>query len=179
MVDPISARQFWYRCLFVALVFVLVFIRLLPIDTVPGGFPGPDLILALTMAWVLRRPAFVPAPLIVAVFLTCDLLFQEPPGLWAMLVLLGTEFLRAKQALSRQMPFLVEWAIVVGVLAAIVAANQIILSVLLVDTPPLGMAVARAIFTALVYPIVVGASYLVFDIRKASPEEAAALGARL
>ncbi|MEL6521200.1 MAG: rod shape-determining protein MreD [Pseudomonadota bacterium] len=179
MVDPVAARLWGYRGLFAALVVLLVFFRLLPLNTVPGGLPGPDLILALTFAWVLRRPAYVPAPLIVALFLLCDLLFQQPPGLWALLVLLGSEFLRARQALSRSIPFFLEWAMVSIVMVLMVVADQLVRSIFLLDTPAVGQQGIRTLFTVGIYPFVVLFTSSVLAIRKASPDEASALGARL
>jgi len=42
-------------------------VRILPLSTEPGSVPGPDVVLCLTFAWVLRRPEYVPALLIAAV----------------------------------------------------------------------------------------------------------------
>jgi rod shape-determining protein MreD len=179
MVDPIAARMWLFRGVFVLLVSIFAFFRLLPLDSAPGALPGPDLMLALTFAWVLRRPGYVPAVIIVGVFLVCDLIFHRPPGLWALLMLLGSEFLRARQDMSRGMPFILEWTLVTGVIVAVVAANHLVLALLVVDRPPLGLSVLRGFFTTLIYPLVVGVSYFVFDVRKASPEEVTALGARL
>lgn len=179
MVDPVAARLWSYRAMFVALILLLAFLRILPLDTVPGGWPGPDLILALTFAWILRRPAYVPAPLIVAVFLFCDLLFQRPPGLWTLLVLLGTEFLRARQAFSREIPLLLEWAMVSIVLAVMIVADQLILSLFLLTAPAVGLQGIQVLFTIAIYPFVVAFTSMVLGIRKASPEEVSALGARL
>jgi rod shape-determining protein MreD len=178
MVDPLTSRLWGYRLLFVWLVSVIVFVRLLPMGDFSGGLPGPELMLALTFAWLLRQPDYVPAPLIVAVFLTADFLFHNAPGLWALLVLGGTEFLRARQATAREIPFALEWALVAGVLAAMVAMNHLILSVMFVETPPAGMFLLQALFTVLVYPAVVGASYLLFDLRRTTSEEVALRGGR-
>jgi hypothetical protein len=52
--------------------------------------------LALTFAWVLRRPEFVPPLLIAAMILLGDLMFHRPPGLWAALVLVTAETLRVR-----------------------------------------------------------------------------------
>ena len=57
-------------------------------------WPAPDLMLALTLAWVVRRPDLLPAPLIAAYFFVEDILMMRPPGLWALIVLGATEFLR-------------------------------------------------------------------------------------
>ena len=45
----------------------------------PARWPGPDLIaVRLTLAWVLRRPDYVPALLIALVVLVEDLLLHAP-----------------------------------------------------------------------------------------------------
>ena len=67
MVDPLTTRRLAHRALYVALAAVILFLRLLPVNPMAHGIPGPDLMLAFTLAWVLRRPDFVPALLIVAV----------------------------------------------------------------------------------------------------------------
>ena len=179
MVDPVTARVWAYRGVFAGLLFLLAALRLLPVGHGTGQLPGPDLMLALVCAWVLRRPAFVPAPLVVALFLLADLLLQRPPGLYAALVLAGTEMLRARAGGLREQPFPVEWGLVSVVLLAMAAANQLVLALLVVDSPPLGLALLRALVTAAVYPAVVAVSVWLFGVRRPSPGEVDALGDRL
>lgn len=163
MVDPVLARRWSFRLGFVALAGLLLLLRLLPLDIAPGGWPGPDLLLALTFAWVLRRPDFVPAALIAMVFLLDDMLSQRPPGLWAALVLLGSEFLRGRIALLRGQPFLAEWAMVAGVALVMVLAGRLVLALAMVPQAALGPEIMRLLLTVLVYPPVAGLSRLVFD----------------
>lgn len=179
MLDPVSLRIWSNRGLFVALIGFLVFARMLPLDTSATGLPGPDLILALTFAWVLRRPSYVPALLIVVVFLFCDLLFGQPPGLWAMLVLIASEFLRARQGLSRELPFPLEWAFVAMIMGALWTAHLISLGLFALDRPAIGLAAVQLLFTIAAYPAIVWLSALLFGLKKATPEEADALGSRL
>ncbi len=179
MVDPITARAWSYRTLFVALVLLLAIGRLIPTGSSAGALPGPDLIMALTCAWVLRRPAYVPAWLVVAVFLPLDLLLHQPPGLGALVALVVTEFLRKRQELSRTLSFSLEWALVAAVLLASVAGMQLLMGLFFVPRPPLGLDVMRALFTAAVYPLAVLFTVYICKLRKASPGEVDALGARL
>ena len=53
---------------FLASVWALLFVRLLPLSAGIMGWPGPDLALALILAWVLRRPDQLAAPVIVGLF---------------------------------------------------------------------------------------------------------------
>lgn len=179
MVDPVTLQTWGHRALFAGLIGTLAIARLMPVDAGQIGLPGPDLMLVLTFAWVLRRPSFVPAWLIVALFLPLDLLFQRPPGLGALIVLLAAEFLRGREGFSRGLPFPLEWAMVAGVLLAMAGVTQIVLGIFFVPRPPLGLELLRALFTAAVYPVAVLASHFLFGVRRASPGEVDALGARL
>ncbi|MEM1429419.1 MAG: rod shape-determining protein MreD [Pseudomonadota bacterium] len=179
MVDPVTARTWGYRSVFVALFAALALGRMMPSGGSTGGLPGPDLILALTFAWVLRRPGYVPAWLIVLLFLPLDLLTYQPPGLGALAVLLATEFLRARQDLARTLPLSMEWALVTAVLIVMVAGQQLVMALLFVERPPLGLDLVRALFTAAIYPLAVGATAYLCKVRRASPGEVDALGARL
>ena len=94
MAEGVAARIWGMRGMFLALALVLIFIKLLPLDFQPRVWAGPDLLVALTFAWVLRRPEFVPALTVGLVFLLADLLFLRPPGLFAALMVLGTQTLK-------------------------------------------------------------------------------------
>lgn len=179
MVDPVTARSWGYRLLFTCLILLLAFVQLLPLGPAAGKLPGPDLMLALTFAWVMRRPSYVPVPLLALLFLFLDLILQRPPGLGAALVVIGSEILRARQAVSRSMPFLVEWALVAAVLLALEGLDQIVLGLVVADRPPLGLGLLRALFTAGVYPLAVALSHYALGVTAADPNEADALGSRL
>jgi rod shape-determining protein MreD len=179
MVDPITTRLWLFRGLFVAASLMIVFILLLPLDLSAGRLPGPDLLICLTYAWVLRRPNYVPVVLIAVVFLATDLLFMRPPGLLAGLVVMGSEFLRGRESASRELPFLLEWAMVGGVLIAITLANRLFLMIVMVDQPALGLVLLQFLTTLLAYPFVVITSRYGLGLRKIAPGEVDSLGHRL
>ncbi len=179
MVDPLTLRLWGGRGLYLGLVALIVFLRLLPLETEPGGLTAPDLVLCITAAWVLRRPDHVPPLMIAGVFLTCDLLFLRPPGLWALIVLAAAEFLRAREALARELPFPLEWAMVALVLAAATLAELVILAVLFVPGPGLRLALGHMLVTILAYPAVVATLWLAFGLRRAAPGEVDSFGRRL
>jgi rod shape-determining protein MreD len=176
MIDPLTRQRLLHRLLFLALALVVLFLRLLPISPGTVGWPGPDLTLAMIFAWLLRRPEFVPALLIVGVVFLEDLMIQRPPGLWAVLVLLGTEFLRNREAGLRDLPFVLEWLIIGMIVFVITMANWLILAALLVPQTTLGLSLLQCLATLVVYPIVVAASNFIFGIRRAAPGEVDAFG---
>jgi len=179
VVDPVTSRRWLYRALFVAIAGVVLFVRVLPVTVEAGSWPGPDLILALAMAWGFRRPDYAPSVLVGLVVLMGDLILQRPPGLLAGLVVLALEFLRGRLALWRDLPFAAEWALVSALMAAVVLVNWLVLAVFMVDQAAIGLHVIQLGATALAYPAVVLVSTFLLGVRKIAPGEAGLMGQAL
>ncbi len=177
--------EFWrqahwiFRSLFLALALFLLFVRLLPLGGAPGTLPGPDLLLCLILAWVVRRPDFLPMPLILTVILIEDLILMRPPGLWTALVISVTEFLRSRIALTRELNFLVEWMLVSGLMLGMLLVYRLVLGLAFVPQPPFGFAIVQVLWSIALYPLVVGLSRLVLDLRKPATGEVDSFGRRL
>jgi rod shape-determining protein MreD len=158
MVDPITARRWLYRALFLTLATGLLLVQMMPFTSVAGRWPGPDLILAMAMAWGFRRPDYM-----------ADLLLQRPPGLHAALVVLAVEVMRNRNPLWRDLPFQTEWAIVVTLMAVLSVSNWLILAALAVGQASIGLYLIQLLATAAVYPLVVAVSALAFGVRRIAP----------
>ncbi len=178
MGDTPGSRIGLMRSVYLLICTFLTFLSLLPLETAPRNWAGPDLILALSCAWVLRRPEFVPAPLIALVFLLTGLLFQMPPGLWAALVVIGTQTLRARAPGLRDLTFAAEWVTVAITLLLMTLANQVVLAVLLVDRPALTLNLMQVFMTLAAYPVVVIASQFLLGVRKHAPGDLDTLASR-
>jgi rod shape-determining protein MreD len=179
MVDPVSAHRIGYRTLYVTVAFAVMFFAMLPLSTTPTALPGPDVVVALTVAWVLRRPDYMPAISIVFVFFMQDMLMMRPPGVWTLIMLLAAEFLRARVPLTRDLPFAVEWGMVALVMAAMFLANRLALALFMVPQSTMGATLIQLAFTILVYPLVVFLSHYALGLRKIAPGEVDALGHRI
>lgn len=179
MAEPVQTLPWRYWGIFAGLAVVSVFWRMLPLPGAAVSLPGPDLLLCLVLAWVLRRPDYMPALLVAAVFLIEDLLLMRPPGLWALIVLGGAEFLRARQPLMRELPFLLEWAMVGAVIVAMWMAERLVLGIVMVPQPALGGSLVQLAATLAAYPPVVLASHVALRVRKPATGEVDALGRRL
>lgn len=179
MSDGWRADAMGYLALWLALAGLWIVVRLLPLGLGTSGWPAPDVLLILTLAWVLRRPAHLPAPAIAAVWLIEDLLLMRPPGLWALLVLAGTEVLRARHAMVREINLALEWAVAAGVLVAMTLANRLILAILAVPNEALDLSLMKLAATVVLYPVGVGVLHLVFRVRKPATGELDELGRRL
>lgn len=179
MVDPLRTALWLYRALFVVLALVLLFLKLLPLGSLAGTLPGPDLLLCLIFAWVLRRPDYLPVLLVAAVVLTEDFLLMRPPGLWTGLVIVGTEFIRSRVGLTRELSFPAEWALVAAVMLGLLLAYRLAFVVSFMPQPALGFALLQTVWSILCYPLVVAASRFAFDLRKPAMGEVDAYGRRL
>lgn len=179
VIEALRSTLWFYRVMFVIIAIVLLFFRLLPLGSVAGSWPGPDLLVCLTLVWVMRRPDYLPAGLIAAVFLAEDLILFRPPGLWTAIMLLATEFLRARAALTRELNFVVEWMLVAGLMVAMMLAYRLMFTVSLLPQPGFGFALVQTIWSVLCYPLVVMASTLALDLRKPAMGEVDSYGRRL
>jgi rod shape-determining protein MreD len=177
--ERLRADSLGWLGLWLGLAAVFLFARLLPLDLNLFGWPGPDLLLLLTMAWVLRRPAHLPAVAIGLVWLVEDLLTFRPPGLWALMVLAGTEFLRARTAVVREINLALEWAMVAGVIVAMWLAYRTILGIVMVPNEALDLSLAKLFATVALYPVAIFVLTFVLRVRKPATGELDDLGRRL
>lgn len=173
----VEGRWIW-RAVFVTVVMVLIFLRILPMPMEPGSLPGPDLMMCLCCAWILRRPDHLPVILIAGVAFLEDILMMRPPGLWAAILILGTEFLRSRSHYSREMPILHEWGMVSMVILVMMLANRIIQAMVVLPQPPLGMTLFHAVMSMLAYPVVVMLLKLAFRFGPAGGGDLDAYGRR-
>ncbi|WP_341367254.1 hypothetical protein [Yoonia sp. BS5-3] len=80
MADQTDPRIWINRGVFLLVAFLIVVAQLVPLDMRPASWSWPDLLLAMTLAWVVRKPDYAPVALIAALFLMTDLLLHRPPG---------------------------------------------------------------------------------------------------
>jgi len=146
---------------YTGLMSLLLIIGIIPYEIWPRRFTGPDLMVTITLVWLMRRPERLPTPLVAMVFFIADVLLVRPIGLWAMLMVLATEFLRNRHRSVRERSFLVEWALVSGVLFAAALVNATVIWVVFFEAIPLDRAMIQAASTMLAYPFVAATARLV------------------
>ena len=176
MAEQTPARIWTMRAMFVLIALAILFFRLLPLHTLPRGWAGPDLFLAVVAAWSLRRRRAVPVWLVAALALLGDLLLQRPPGLWAAMTVVASEWFKAHSRQLRDQTFVTEWITVGTVLVAMAVGYSLALALTVTQGPPLGLFTMQIVATWAVYPLVVGISNVVFGIRKPQPGDLESLG---
>lgn len=196
MIDEVTREIWLHRLLFVAMALLIMFWRLLPLPlaeftdcAADAGFchariwlsrmPGPDLLLCVIFAWTMRRPDFLPVLLIAVVVLIEDMLLMRPPGLWTGLVLIASEFVRGRVALTRELNFGVEWLLVSGLMLAMLLIYRLVFSMVMVPQAGFGFALVQVVWSVLCYPVVVFLSRYVLDLHKPATGEVDAYGRRI
>ena len=170
-------RKTWInRGVFALLAFVFIVIDLVPRDMRPPVWAAPDLLLAVTLAWVARKPSYLPVLTIAIFFLMTDFLFMRPPGLWAALVVILTEVIRRQNRDFRDMPFLVEWGTIAVGICAITIVNRLVIAVVMLPQAPLGLTLLEMIATIAVYPVVLVVAHFVFGVTRTAPGEVGSKG---
>lgn len=158
--------------LFCAAMALLLFLRLLPLSAGAARLPGPDLALCLVLAWVLRRPDQLAAPVIALAFVVQGIILFQPLGLWPAIVLIGSEAARLREARWRDASFMVEWLRVAVLMGAMTLAYRFVQVLFMMPVPALGQVLLQFLATVAAYPLVVVAARALIGLRRASPAEA-------
>jgi len=179
MAETVEERRSVYWILYVMIAFGLFFLHFLPQQTVPSKLAPPDILLAVTYAWTIRRPEFVPLVLVALVFLLSDLLFYRPPGVLAACVVIGAEFLRSRAHDMRSVSFPLEWFLVSVAFAGVFVLERIITGLALIQQAPLGLSLVQLAFTIAVYPVVVAISHFVLGVQSTLRGSVEDIGSRI
>lgn len=172
MIERVRHRRYVGMVLYTLVMLAILLIRLLPLTPGSIAWPGPDLMLCLTLVWVLRRPEQVPVLLIAAVFFVEDMLMMRPLGLWTAIVVLATEAARHREHRWRELPFMIEWLRVAVLIALIVLANRFAMALFFVQIPSLGQVILQYLATIIAYPVVVVVSRWTLGLRRVDYIEA-------
>ena len=164
---------------YLALAGAITVLAMLPGEAVPRRWPVPDVLLLVTLAWLVRRPAHLPAASLAFVFLAADFVTGQPPGLRAALVLIAAEHLRARAGADGAGPSaaadgpIAEWARAGAAILLIAFAEHALLGLTLTPAPEMGPVLLRAISGALLYPASALFVAYVLNVRRAPRRPAA------
>ncbi|WBU61024.1 rod shape-determining protein MreD [Paracoccus albus] len=170
MNDIVKRRKIVATAGYIGIGLVALFFRLMPLNPGEPGLPGPDIMLALTLAWVLRRPDQLPVAIIVALSLIGDFLLDRPIGLWSFFVLVATEMLRPRSQRWADQAFVFEWMRVGALIGLMLIGYRLIMMLFLLPVPPLAPVMLQWLATVAAYPVVVLALHMI-GIRRLSAAE--------
>ena len=159
-------RRVGVMALYVALCMFFLMLQVLPESFGPEAVPGPDLVLAVTLCWVIRRPDLLPSILIGAMLLFADMILNRPPGLFALITLCAAVYLQTRSHDLRQAFFLTEFLYSTLMIVAVALVYLVMRQVLLLPGQSVLTTFAQTAFTILIYPIVGFVSAQLFGITR-------------
>ena len=101
----------------------------------------------------MRRPDVMSPILITLAFLFADAILQRPPGLWTLIVLCASIFLRMRTRGRKEMLFLYEWFIVSWVIGVSFLVHYFALMFSFLPVPDVQQYVVQVTLSILIYPI--------------------------
>ena len=152
VMDP-SLRILRLRLIYLLIMMLLVLLQTIPIHTSTDKLTMPDIPLIITFVWVMRRPDVMAPILITIAFLFADMILQRPPGLWTLIVLCASMFLRSRTVYFKEVIFFYEWLMIAIVVIFCFTAHQFLLLLTFLPTHDLALLVKQALFTIMLYPI--------------------------
>ena len=152
MQDP-PLRILRLQLTYLAIVALVVLLQTLPVQSLPHPFAPADVPLAITLAWIMRRPDVMSPILITLAFLFADAILQRPPGLWTLIVLCASIFLRMRTRGRKEVQFLYEWFIISLVIAVSFLVQYFALMFTFLPVPDLQPYLVQVLLGILIYPI--------------------------
>lgn len=176
MADAALSNKWLMRFVFALLCLLLVFAQLLPLETTPRRWAGPEFMVVLALSWAVRQPDYTPPLLIAGVFLLADFLLLRPPGLAAAIMVFACEIQRSRASRLRDATFATEWLTAAVIMVAITLGYRLVGTIFLLPLPSLGLMLMQTIMNIAIYPGVVFLSHLLFGVRRSSVHDAVGAG---
>ncbi len=161
------APKIWlYRGLYLLLGLLAIAYPILPLQFSPARWPAPELLFALTMAWVVRQPESAPFLLIAGLALLADAVLMRPMGLWAVLLLMASETLRFSYKSIQERGLMVEFAVVAALLLAMLIVQNLLLWISFSQSLEARRILQFGLLTLLCYPVMVAFLHYIARVRK-------------
>lgn len=171
MAEGIFSRKWLMRLIYVVIGLTLLFLQLLPLETTPRRWAGPDFLVVLSLAWAVRQPDYTPPLLVAGMFLLADFLLMRPPGLMAAIMVVACEVQRNRSASMRDATFATEWLTAAAVMMLGVTGYRALSSLFLLEQVSFGLMLMQVMMNVAFYPVVVLLSHLFCGVRRSSARE--------
>lgn len=162
----VSLKIWAFRAVYLILGLLSIAYPLLPLQFTPVRIPTPDLLFALTLAWVVRQPASAPFLLVAALAILADAALMRPIGLWALLLLVASETVRLSYRTIQERGLWLEFSLVAGLLVIMVVLQNIMLWISFSQTLEVERLLQFVMLTLLIYPVMVLFLHYIIRVRK-------------
>ncbi len=148
-----NIKSFFHQFIYFCIGLLIIFFQILPLQTTPQTWSGPNILLVFFAAIVSKRPEFISSFLIASVFLIEDFFLMRPPGLMSALTVLGFYFLRRKFQNQEVNSFIFGWGSVASWLTIILLVYYFISVLLFIPSAGFKLTLMELLMTLALYPI--------------------------
>ena len=171
MIDRRAATLLLKRMLYIGIGLIIIFYQLLPLKTTPPTWVGPDLLMAITIVYAIRRPAYIPIGSVALLFLFSDFSLHRPQGMMSLFMVIGCEWLKRRSQHLRVATFGVEWLTIALVIIMQAMGSHFLLTLTMAPPPPVGLSAMQAMGTILLYPVLTGLAHHLLGIHKSPTDD--------
>ena len=148
-----NIKIFAHQVIYFCIGLLIIFFQILPLQTTPQTWSGPNVLLVFFAAIASKRPEFTSSFLIASIFLIEDFFLMRPPGLMSSLTVLGFYLLRRKIQNQEVNSFIFGWGSVITCLTIILLLYHLISVLLFIPSAGLKLTLMELIVTLALYPI--------------------------
>jgi rod shape-determining protein MreD len=148
-----NVKSFSHQVIYFCIGLLIIFFQILPLQTTPQTWSGPNVLLVFFAAIVTKRPEFTSSFLIAFIFLIEDFFLMRPPGLMSSITVLGFYFLKRKFQNQEEMSSLFGWGSVATCLSSIMMIYYFISIFLFIPSAGFRLTLMEIIVTLALFPI--------------------------
>jgi rod shape-determining protein MreD len=148
-----NVKSFIHQILYFCIGLLIIFFQILPLQTTPQSWSGPNVLLVFFAALVIKRPEFISSILIAVVFLMEDFFLMRPPGLMSSLTVLGLYILKTKFQNQEETSLVFVWGNVAICLTLILLICYFVSKLLFIPSAGLKLTIMEITVTLAIYPI--------------------------
>ena len=148
-----NVKSFIHQILYFCIGLLIIFFQILPLQTTPQSWSGPNVLLVFFAAIVIKKPEFTSSLLIAVVFLIEDFFLMRPPGLMSSLTVLGLYILKTKFQNQEETSLVFVWGNVAICLTLILLICYFVSKLLFIPSAGLRLTIMEITVTLDIYPI--------------------------
>ena len=148
-----NVKSFAHQVVYFCIGLLIIFFQILPLQTTPQAWSGPNVLLVFFAAIVTKRPEFTSSFLVASIFLIEDFFLMRPPGLMSSLTVLGFYFLKRKFRYQEGNSLLFGWGSVTTCLTIILLLYYFISILLFIPSAGFRLTLMELIVTLALYPV--------------------------
>ena len=148
-----NIRSFAHQVIYFCIGLLIIFFQILPLQTTPQTWSGPNILLVFFAAIVSKRPEVTSSFLIASIFLIEDFFLMRPPGLMSALTVLGFYFLKRKFQNQEVNSFIFGWGSVAACLTIILLLYYFISVLLFIPSAGFKLTLMELLMTLALYPV--------------------------